>query len=125
MRKSWEKVRISVEAERVQSVSYSHIRSLLYLSFKGAKGNYNSIMYKYFSFKGLSNFTDFQCFIFPFEGSKFLWGAKCWREWILGPCGSVDPQVGCMECGWYGSACTPEVFGLKLFRVRLQSWSKR
>ena len=45
MRTSGEKVRISAEAERVQSVSYSHIRSLsgLYTAhgmFKGKQARY-------------------------------------------------------------------------------------
>jgi len=48
-------------------------------------------MYKCFSFKWSPNFTDFQCFIFQFGGSKFFWVAKWWGVWILGPCGSIPP----------------------------------
>jgi len=33
---------------------------------------------------------------------SFVWGAKWWRDWILGPCDSVPP-IGDVEGGWYGS----------------------
>ena len=65
MRASDEKVRISDEEERAQSVSYSHIRSLsgLYtvMCFKGRQAShlprapFATVMCKYFAFKGAQN----------------------------------------------------------------------
>jgi len=45
-------------------------------------------------------------------GRSFLRGALCRPDWILGPCDSVSPQLGVMECGWCGSALEQNKYGL-------------
>jgi len=60
-------------------------------------------------------------------GSKLSLGAKWLRDWILGPCDSVPPLLGGMECGWYGSACLPYrryATGNQPHLLRAKAWAR-
>jgi len=134
MRASGEKVRVSDEAERVQSVSHSHTRSLsgpytlvclregkrgtcLRPSFAtvmckvpcSQRGPTTTVMYKWSTFLSKGPLTSLICSAsyFNFGDRSFRWGAKWRRDWILGPLWQRDPPIG--------------GYGVRLIRLWLQS----
>ena len=71
-----------------------------YLAFKGSQNTCNATFLSKGPLTSLISSASYS----NLGDRSLLWGAKWWRDWNFGPPVTACPQIGGMECGWYGSA---------------------